>query len=521
MTELAISETVFTERWAKIRERRTGALCAWHGRLSDLMAVLEQDEPRQTIRTFAQAGLDDVLAAVKALGHIKDAGLIIHGGEGCAAGASALIKQFDQKDSATKLYSTALSENDSILGGEEPLAEAVSRARAQGAKRVIFILRTPMTAINNDDVASVIHQHYEHGSKLVYVPVDGLRSKTALSGLDSLSHACLSDLIEGPGESERIANGRLESERLVNARIDKLLLVSMSESAEDIAEIIESLKSLGINVCSAPRFSSSETFIDSGRYRAALALNAEEGEYLVQGLAHNFGVKALSSLAPVGLRATDAFLQAALLVMTGEADGEAPTGLDSTFDSNLDSTAASPLDLTLGSAKALERVPGRSEAMQAVIAAPGRGIRAFLSGSLPVVASLAEAVKDLGGSVVGAAFPIAEAQSLTDLSRLAEASSDSLTVCVGNEPFEIANILFKNPADVLIGGAGFGRLARDLGALHLSTARRSFYGYRGLSALAEALDFAKKLPKSVSTSRLYQASWLNKPGNWHIKLETL
>jgi nitrogenase molybdenum-iron protein alpha chain len=359
------------------------------------------------------------------------------------------------------------------MGGEEPLRKTIERARTEGPAKAIFVLGAPVTAINNDDAASVIMELQQDDSKIIFIPVDGVRSKTFASGFDTTAHCLLSGLVESAGGEPK--------EPL-------LALVAMSETTSDIAEILGLLQSFGIKAVALPRLGSVQNLVLAGCAQAAVALDPQEGGYLVQGLAETFGVTPLKAPVPVGFDAISIFVQKTLETM-GLA------GLNAV-------------------SKAL------AAAKEAVTSSKASGAKVFLSGSLPLVASMAEAVRDLGGTISGAAVAVAEKNLIPELDRLISVAGEAIEISVGAEPFEIANIIFKTKADILIGGPVLGPLARAFGAVHLSTARTSFYGYGGLIKLAKGLSAALEIPRSKPTGRPYRAAWLNKPGNWHVKLET-
>ena len=278
---------IMDDRRPLTRERRSGALSAYHGSLGGLTALME-GETRQAVRTFSQCAPDEIILSLRALGGIRDSVIIVHGGAGCAASALSL-----PKGEYSRVYSTNLNERDSILGGDYHLRRAIERARAECSPQVIFVLGTPVVAINNDDINSVIMEMDERGSKIVHVTTDGFRSKTAVTGYDAVSHAMMRELIERSDEKEDFVN-----------------VISMSESARDAAECVRTLRGLGIRCGTFPLYSSAGRIRRAGRARATAALNDGEGGYLARGLEESFGVKFIPTDVPIGTEAAGRFILA-------------------------------------------------------------------------------------------------------------------------------------------------------------------------------------------------------------------
>ncbi|MDR1581114.1 MAG: nitrogenase component 1, partial [Synergistaceae bacterium] len=306
------------ERGALTRERRSGALSAFHGTLGGLKTLMS-GEIRQTLRTMTQCAPDDIVYAARVLAGIEGAAVIVHGGAGCAASALFVA------DAAGGLFSTNLDERDSILGGDEKLREAISRA-AEGGASAVFVLGTPVTAINNDDVNSVISEFDDApGVKVIYANTDGFKSKTPVTGYDIASHCLLRGLVD---------RAPVERGRFIN-------LITMSESPADVLSMLGILEDLGISVNVLPRYSSVVSVKRASRAVASVALNGGEGEYLAGGLEESFGVRSVRADSPIGIKAVEHFVRAAAGALgVGE---EAERYIAARRGTALDAAAKAPL----------------------------------------------------------------------------------------------------------------------------------------------------------------------------------
>jgi len=63
-------------------------------------------------------------------------------------------------------------------------------------QKSLFVVTTPVVAINNDDVEAVVDElHEEYNIPVVPVYSDGFRSKTGITGYDVALHAMLKNLL--------------------------------------------------------------------------------------------------------------------------------------------------------------------------------------------------------------------------------------------------------------------------------------------------------------------------------------
>ncbi|HWR55218.1 MAG TPA: nitrogenase component 1 [Negativicutes bacterium] len=432
------------ERSMLSRERRTAALSHFHGTVAELKAAVEV-KIEQRIRTLAQAGQDEIIAALSVLSTIKDAALVVHGAPGCAASAGG------------RAYTTNLTESETILGGGDQLLAAVSEA-AKGA-RAVFIVGTPVTAISNDDVASVMLElEEETPAKLVFIKTDGFQTKAAISGYDAVAHGLLRYIVE-PKTGEG----------------DFLNVISFSEGAADLEAALAIVKALGVQYNLLPRFSSIAAIRRASAAKATITLNPDEGEVLAKGLEEDFGVPYIQTPAPVGTEATEQFIAGITRVFGVEENIPRP-------------------------------VAGR----------PLAGKKVFISLELAVARGAISLVRELGGEVNGLIIPYIDEVNRSLLADIV----DETTVIVGRQPFEIVNAISKQTPDFYVGGAGEGAFAARAGANPIIIGDNlPLLGFEGVRAIAQAAG-VKALPGLFSNGAgYYKPGWLKKSGNWYVKRE--
>jgi nitrogenase molybdenum-iron protein alpha chain len=467
------------EKRVLTREKRSSALSHYHGTLGALNSLVRDGEAEQTIRTFSQCAPDEIVYALRALSGVEDAAIVAHGAAGCCASGLAF-----GENGKVRWYSTNLDEKDTILGGDEKLREALARARAEQDAKVIFVVGTPVIAINNDDVQSVILEFLdEPGAKIIFIPTDGFKSKAAVTGYDIVSHTLLRELVErSEGPKEDFVN-----------------LAVFSEDAKDAAVVVRILKALGIQHNTLPRFSSVDGIRKAGKARATVAFNSGEGSYLARGLEESFGVTYLQTCPPIGREATECFVRAIAGAFALEQRGEKYI------------------------ASQRENISGFLDAR------PLMGKSVFLNCDLAAAESFSGLVRDFGGRIAGLAFPYVDADGYSrgSLETLYGLWGDVPAVVANGQPFEIANALSKIQPDYYFseeeGGKSLYVFAAQHGIVSLGPGVFSIYGYEGLRDFAAALQEAgarhSARVRAGFDEAFYKENWLKKSGGWYVKRE--
>lgn len=457
------------ERKALTREKRLSALSHFHGTLEGLIDETSGTEIKQRVRTLSQIHVDETIYAFNVLSKIEDAAIIVNGSIGCGNLGIA------HADEGLGWYSTNLVERDTILGGDDKLREAVLRANEEKHPKAIFIIGTPVVAINNDDINSVILElEDEVGVPIISIYTDGFKSKTPVTGYDIVTHSLLKYLVDkNPEEKEDFIN-----------------VVSFSESVEDLGAVVESLKELKIDYHIIPSFSSIDDIKAASRAKATVVLNPEEGEYLAKELEEVFDVPYIASEAPIGFRGTKNFLLKLATFL----------GIEDRAIEYVDEVEA---ELT----KSLSKD-----------ALDGKNI--FVDASFSKIPALTRFLKYLGGTVVGIGSPFIDLENKKQLSKL-DFLSKGTTVVIGNgQYFEKANALTKTETDIYISEFEGSSFAADEGVAVVATKNIATFGFKGVQVLHDTILKALRFSEvaALGESR-YKATWKKKSGNWYVKQE--
>lgn len=457
------------ERKAITREKRLSALSHFHGTLEGLIDETSGAEIKQRVRTLSQIHVDETIYAFNVLSKIEDAAIIVNGSVGCGnVGLSNTDESFGW-------YSTGLIERDTILGGDDKLREAVLRANEEKHPKAIFIIGTPVVAINNDDINSVILElEDEVGVPIISIYTDGFKSKTPVTGYDIVTHSLLKYIVDKTPE---------EKEDFIN-------VVSFSESVEDLGAVVESLKELKINYHIIPSFSSIDDIKAASKAKATVVLNPEEGEYLAKELEEVFDVPYIASEAPIGFRGTKNFLLK-LAAFLGIED------------------------------KAIEYVDEVEAELTKILSKDVlEGKNIFVDASLSKIPALTRYFQYLGGNVVGFGSPFVDLENKKQLSKL-DFLSKGTTVVIGNgQYFEKANALVKTEADIYISEFEGSSFAADEGVAVVATQYIATFGFKGVQVLHDTILKNLRFSEvaALNESR-YKATWKKKSGNWYVKQE--
>ena len=457
------------ERKALTREKRLSSLSHFHGTLEGLIDETSGEEIKQRVRTFSQIHIDETINAFEVLSKIEDAAIIVNGSVGC--GNIGLINAGENFN----WYSTNLVERDTILGGDDKLREAVLRANEEQHPKAIFIIGTPVVAINNDDINSVILElEDEVGVPIISIYTDGFKTKTPVTGYDIVTHSLLKYVVD----------------KFVEEKEDFINIISFSESIEDIEAVTENFEALNINYQVIPRFSSIEDIKAASRARATVVLNPEEGEYLAKELEEVFNVPYIASEAPIGFRGTKKFLLKLATFL------------------NIEDKAIKYVD---------EIEEELTKSLTKDLLADKK---VFVDASFSRIPAYARFLQYLGGTIVGIGSPFIDLENRKQIGKL-DFLSKGTTVVIGNgQYFEKANAISKGETDLYITEFKGGSFAIDEGAAVVSTNKIETYGFKGVlvlhDAIVKALRFVEKADVEES---IYKASWKRRSGNWYVKQE--
>lgn len=458
--------SLIDERKILTRERRLSTLSHFDGTLEQLKNEVSGDEIPQKIRTFTQIADDEIIFAIQILSRIKQAAVIVHGAVGCAASGI-----YFNQDFPVKWYSTNLNERDTILGSDEKLRNAVYRVYKEQCPEAIFIVGTPVVAINNDDVNSIIWElEDELGIKIIFIYSDGFKTKTPVTGYDIALHGLLKYIV-----------GRNEPKN------DFINVVTISESAANLSAVIKIFSDLHIGYRLLPQFSDIDSIRNASAAAATVVLNEDEGALFAQELEESFGVPYVKASPPIGIKETRAFIQALAQVLHIEEQA-------SRYMENEE-----------------EKLKKQTEGFNL------NGARVFFDGNLPAAAGFSELICELNGELAGISVPYADLQNRKYLDKL----KTDIPVIVGTgQPFEKVNVLSKNHADYYI---SINYALTDTNAKPVSLAKEKYFGYEGAANIIRLIKEADR--QSALSERLrsdnsyYRQAWLKRSSNWYVKQE--
>lgn len=485
---MAASVNPLPHRTVRIREKRRGSIAAYAG-LPRLLAL----EGRQTglvqrVRTFTQDTPSDLLRALALLRTIRGGAIVVHGPAGCAASLGGGF------NTPVPWTVTGIDQRDSIMGGDRKLRRALLQIHAEHAPRVIFVVATPVVAINNDDIESVVSEvNAELGVPILPVLTDGFRSKLAGSGYDAVVHALL---------REHLWHGQ-------GAPGPHLNLLSIAEHPDDVAELRGLLLELGTDPVVFPRHGDAEQFHRVPRARLSVAIDPDESEYAGSVLQQH-GVPFLAQGVPVGVAATGRWL----------AGVGAALGLEARAAEVIRRHEAA---LAAWDPWGAQGAQGAQGGPQAALARH-RGTRVFLHLPAALAFALLPVLEDFGLEPAGLSLTALAQTQDARLQELAERHPE-LPLLVGEgQVFEEVNLLQRLRPDLYLGLGNAAVHALRLGIPVLDLQHLPVLGYAGVRRLTESLARALDHPALAQflaepADHRYTQGWLDKSTHWFIKHE--
>ncbi len=467
--------TLLKTRSPRTREKRFCTLSAWQGKVLSAVTEFSDGEPVKRIRTFSQSSQDDILFAVRLLSGIADSVTVIHASRGCAA--ASLYHHLNSGNS--RWIVTNLDERDTIMGADRKLSNAVREAHRRYRPQVLFIVSSPIVAINNDDIQSVVEElHMELELDIVPVYVTGFASQHAVTGYDIALHALLK---------------YLGGKRRNHQHDNRVNLLSIAEHPDDQVEAERLLLALGLELNILPDGASKNVFYHAVQARLSISLDQDTADYLSVSLRDEYGVPSAEVARPVGLVATGRWLAG-----VGEALGleqEAKTLHERESEKVRDSLGDFSLE----------------------------GLRVYLGLSFATAFGVIDLVRELGGEVIGITVTRLDQLHKEQLEELSLNYPELQIHVADSQPFEEANIIKRLAPDLYLGdGAHLGQIAR-LGIPVVSLEGTPVLGYCGVIALVRRFSAAlrnRSFGQALSRTPLpYKDAWFQRSPNWHIKKE--
>jgi nitrogenase molybdenum-iron protein alpha/beta subunit len=459
----------------RIREKRLDTLNAWLGHADAAAAEVSAEETVQRIRTFSQSTQDDLLYALRLIASVKNSVAIIHAPRGCAA--AALYHQVTYGKGHWIV--TNLDQRDTIMGADRKLRDAVKSAYRQYRPEVIFIVSSPVAAINNDDIPAVADElRDELELPIVPVYVTGFASRNAVTGYDIALHAML----------KHLGGSRREGER--SSRVN---LLSVVEHRADRREAERLLSSLGLELNVLPDGASPATFRLAAEARLSLSLNQDSGNYLGVILRDQYGVPYVEHSRPVGVEATGRWLVAAACALGLEEEARALHREES------------------------EQV--RRELGEFTL----EGVRVYLGLSPATAFAIADLVEELGGKVAGITVSHLDRLHTAQLEELSRRHPALQIHVADGQPFEELNIVRRLAPDLYLGDSAHIAQVGRLGIPVVSLENSPVLGYSGVKGLARRISVALQNRSFgaalASIPTAYKEEWYRRSPNWHIKKE--
>lgn len=276
-----------------VREIRLGSVTGFHGNASELVECSRCGTLKDKKRSFSQClGCSTSNAACMTV-LIQDAAVISHGPVGC----STCLHEFAftyrvnaelrnvKNPTQRKIYSTNLTEKDTIYGGAVKLEETIREAYNRSKPNVIFVLTTCAAGIIGDDVESVTNKlEAELGIPVVAIFCEGFRSKMWTSGFDAGYHGIARKLIK-PAEKKR---------NIINV---------INFWGSDVFN--KWFNRFGFEANYITPYSTLETLRHSSEAVCTVQACATLGSYLATALDQEFGVPELKNSPPYGIAQTD------------------------------------------------------------------------------------------------------------------------------------------------------------------------------------------------------------------------
>jgi len=461
---------------APIREKRLQAISAFYGKAETLLQEHVDVQFTQRVRTFSQDVPSDIIKALEVITTIRNSAIVVHGAAGCAV-ARLSHQIFDENHSRWAI--TNLNERDSIMGSDVKLREGIKQVFKLHAPEIVFIVSTPVVAINNDDIESVVEELKEElGIAIVPVYADGFRSKIGSTGYDLVSHSIIKHVL--PLKKAEVS--------------DYVNLLSISEKPGALNEIYRLLNELGLKTNLFPRFTSLENIKRIRNAAFSISINPDEADYPGTVLHDRYEIPFVRPVIPIGIENTSQWL----------ADIALATGHESQAR-NLISREKAQLTELLE-----QRIPEKK--------------KVFISLKPAIAFGIANLLEELDFEIVGLKLTYIDKHHVPNLEKL-NADQPEFAFLVGEgQLFEEENLIQKLKTEIYIGDSGDFAVAIRNGIPVINLVNIPVFGFSGVKNLVAKIrkvlsnnSFMKIAAQNEA--KTYTGEWLKKSPNWFIKQE--
>ncbi|MBE5843968.1 MAG: nitrogenase [Butyrivibrio sp.] len=284
----------------EIREIRLNSVGTYSGNAKELVKKSYDGSLKDVNRKFMQCNGCSITKAACMTVLIQDSVVIEHGPIGC----SSCFHGFDfsyrsdahlrgvENPTRRRIYSTNISEKDTVYGGSKKLEKTIREVYEQNKPSTIFVLSTCATAIVGDDIESVcVDAEEELGIPVVSITCEGFRSKVWTTGFDAAYHGIARKLI---------------AKQETDEKNNKINVINFWGSDR----FTDWFKPFGYEPNYIVPFSKVATLKDSSKSALTVQACSTLGSYLGACLEQEYGVPELETAPPYGIRQTDRWFRA-------------------------------------------------------------------------------------------------------------------------------------------------------------------------------------------------------------------
>ena len=282
----------------QIREKRINSITGFQGRAEELVECSRRgvkDNPR----SFTQCvGCATSKAACMTI-LVQDAAVISHGPVGCSSCYHEFAFTYRvnyplrglEKAVGRKIYSTDLTEKETVYGGGAKLEKAIREVYERARPNAVFVLTTCAAGIIGDDVESVCDELEEElGIPVAAIFCEGFRSTVWTTGFDASYHGIARKIIKPPRKR----------------RDDVINVINFWGS--DVFK--DWFAPFGVKPNYITPYSTVESLTWSSEAAATVQVCSTLGSYLGAVLEQKFGVPELPTAPPYGVAQTDRWFRA-------------------------------------------------------------------------------------------------------------------------------------------------------------------------------------------------------------------
>ncbi|MBC2582798.1 nitrogenase component 1 [Clostridium sp. DJ247] len=232
---------------------------------------------------------------------IKDASIVIHSPQGCAATVGAAYDTHEIDFTKRKIGCTRLFESDVIMGASQKLEDLIKEADRTFNTKVMFVIGTCAADIIGEDIEGICREVQPFvNNKLIPIIAGGFRGNTydgLNMGLEALLHFIINQHYKVPKSVNII---------LPQANLNPTWWA-------DLKWVTDTLEFLGIRVQAVlPHDISFSELEDAGRASANILLSRDAGYEFVKKMEEQYGIPLIlqDMPLPIGLKNTAQWLRA-------------------------------------------------------------------------------------------------------------------------------------------------------------------------------------------------------------------